>query len=86
MPRCVSHIAVGVVYHPPGEDNLPMPNHINDCSDYIRRTHPSAGIFVLGDFISLPDKPVRDYPMKQVVTGATHGNRTLDKIFTNVAE
>jgi hypothetical protein len=51
MPRCVSHIAVGVVYHPPGEDNLPMLNHKIDCLDYIRRTHPSAGIFVRGDFI-----------------------------------
>jgi hypothetical protein len=86
MPRCVSRIAVGVVYHPPGEDNLPMLNHIIDCLDYIRRTHPSAGILVLGDFNSFPDKPVRDYPTKQVVTGASRGDLVLHKIFTNVAE
>jgi hypothetical protein len=84
MPRNVSHIAIGVVYHPPDAASSPMSAYILDCVDSIRRLHPSAGVIVLGDFNSLHDGPVRDYPLKQIVTRATRGKRILDKIFTNI--
>jgi hypothetical protein len=71
MPRNVSHIAIGVVYHPPDAASFPMSASILDCVDSIRRLHPSAGVIVLGDFNSLHDGPVRDYPLKQIVTRAT---------------
>lgn len=86
MPRNVSHIAIGVVYHPPDAASYPMSAYILDCVDSIRRLHPSAGVIVLGDFNSLHDGPVRDYPLKQMVTRATRGKKILDKIFTNVSE
>lgn len=86
MPRSVSHIAVGVIYHPPDAASSPMLNHLIECIDRIRQLHPSAGIAILGDFNSLHDKPLRDYPMQQVVAGATRGKRTLDKIFTNISQ
>jgi len=75
MPRNVSHIAIGVVYHPPDAASSPMSAYILDCVDSIRRLHPSAGVIVLGDFNSLHDGPVRDYPLKQIVTRATRGKR-----------
>ena len=52
MPRCVSHIAIGVIYHAPDAAHAPMSTYILDCVDRIRRLHPSAGVVALGDFNS----------------------------------
>jgi hypothetical protein len=82
----VSHIAIGVVYHPPNAANPPMSAYILDCVDCIRQHHPSVGVIVLGDFNSLNDRPIRDYPLKQIITKATRGKRILDKIFTNIPD
>lgn len=50
------------------------------------RQHPYAGIAVLGDFNTLNDKALRDYPLKQIVRRPTRGKSTLDKIYTNVSD
>lgn len=86
MPRKISHIAVGVIYHPPGAPSGPMTQHIINNIDHIVSLHPHAGIILVGDFIALNDKTLRSYPLKQIVHQPTRGHATLDKIYTNVAE
>jgi hypothetical protein len=86
MPRQISHIVIGVIYHPPDAASGPMINHIITSIDSILQQHPYAGILLLGDFNSLNDKSLRDYPLKQVVNRPTRGRATLDKIFTNISD
>jgi len=86
MPRSLTHILIGVIYHPPdGNKNL-MISHILDCLDQASHLHPNLGIILVGDFNQLPDQSIRAYPLRQVVTSATRGKALLDKIFTNMQD
>ena len=84
MPRQVSHIVRGAIYHPPGAPNGPMLNHIIDAVDKIISQHPHTDIIILGDFNALDDKLIRAYPLKQIVYLPTRGKAVLDKIYTNI--
>ena len=85
MPRRVSHIAIGIIYHAPSADSSLTLKHILSCLDYISRTHPSAGFLLLGDFNHLNDSSIVSYPLKQVVKCATRKTAILDKIYTYIA-
>ena len=80
MPRTVSHILIGVVYHPPDADNRTTTDHLVDAVDTVMKRHPNAGVIILGDVNHLQDKPLREYPLKQLVSSATRGEALLDKI------
>ena len=67
MPRPVSHIAIGVIYHPPGAPSWSMSQHITNAMDTIISQHPYAGIVILGDFNTMDARSIRSYPLKQVV-------------------
>jgi hypothetical protein len=84
MPRLVSHIAVGVIYHPPRSESKCVISHILQCLDDIARSHPNAGIVLLGDFNHLNDTSIISFPLKQVVKSSTRRGKILDKIYTNV--
>ena len=86
MPRKISHIIVGVIYHPPDASSWPMTSHIISSIDSILQQHPHAGVMLLGDFNTLNDKSLRAYPLKQLVCEPTRGKATLDKIYTNIAD
>lgn len=86
MPRSVSHIAVGIYYHPPDANEFQLADHIIKSADYVTRTHPYSGIIILGDFNNFPDRYIISYPLKQVVHSATRNKRVLDKIYTNIHE
>jgi len=86
MPRKISHIAIGVIYHPPDAGSGPMTSHIINSIDSILQQHPYAGVMLLGDFNTLNDKSLRAYPLKQLVSEPTRGKATLDKIYTNIAD
>ena len=68
MPREISHVLIGVVYHPPRADNRSMLDHLILSMDTVSRQHPQTGIILLGDFNQLPDGQLRTYPLKQLVT------------------
>ena len=36
MPKSISHVLIGGVYHPPNADNKLMISHIMDCLDHIK--------------------------------------------------
>lgn len=85
MPREISHILIGAVYHPPSAHNGRMLDHLISTMDNVSRQHPYTGYILLGDFNQLPEGQLRTYPLKQTVTGPTRNSATLDKIFTNIA-
>jgi len=86
MPRSVSHLLIGIVYHPPDAVHKLMSDHLIDAIDNVMKRHPNAGVVLLGDFNHLYDSQLRQYPLKQIVTSATRGSAILDKIYTNVAD
>ena len=49
MPRYLSHIIIGVIYHPPNSKDHVTVSHIINSLDDITREHPAAGIMLLGD-------------------------------------
>jgi len=65
MPREVSHILIGAVYHPPKAHNGHMIEYLISFMDNISRQHPHTGIIILDDFNQLPDGQLRSYPMRQ---------------------
>ena len=84
MPRSLTHILIGVIYHPSDGNKHAMVSHILDCLDQTSHQHPNLGSILAGDFNQLPDQSIRAYPLRQVVTSATRGKAVLDKIFTNM--
>jgi hypothetical protein len=52
--------------------------------DNISKSHPSAGIMLIGDFNHLNDCLLKQYPLHQVVRDPTRGKAILDKIYTNL--
>jgi len=84
MPRQVSHIIFGVIYFPPNGDGARVVGYILDCLDKITQKHPHVGILLCGDFNQLNDRPIVNYPLKQLVTAATRRRNILDKIYTNI--
>ena len=85
MPREISHILIGAVYHPPNGCAAQTLNHLISSMDAISRLHPSLGIILLGDFNHLPDNQLRLYPLKQLVSSPTRHSAILDKIYTNIS-
>jgi hypothetical protein len=86
MPRMVSHIAVGAIYHPPGAPNRPMVHHIITAVDTIMSQHPHVGVMIIGDINALDDRSIISYPLKQTVRVPTRGKAILDKMHTNIAD
>ena len=50
MPRQLSHIAIGIIYHAPTADSSRSILHILNCLDSTSRDHPYAGLILLGNF------------------------------------
>ena len=86
MPRCVSHVLIGTIYHPPDVKSYITTTYITECLDKITQKHPNVGIVLTGDFNNLNDRVILSFPLKQIVRSATRNNRILDKIYTNISE
>jgi len=84
MPREVSHLLIGAVYHPPKANNSKMNDYLLTVLDCAHRENPSLEIMLFGDFNQLPDSQLRSYRLAQIVTIATRGSAILYKIFTDV--
>ena len=86
MPRYLSHVVIGAIYHPPSADDRLMTAHILSSLDTVTRSHPHAGIVLIGDFNKLRDTALLSYPLKQAVKSPTRGAAILDKIYTNIQD
>ena len=56
LPRGISSIDIGVVYHPPGAYNESMRDYMRDCPTKVECLHPDIGVIVAGDFNKLDAK------------------------------
>jgi len=84
MPRALSHVVIGAVYHLPSADDRAMTSHILHCLDSVTHDHPYAGVVLLDDFNQLRDATLLSYPLRQVVKAPTRGSSVLDKIYTSL--
>ena len=85
LPRSVSNIILGIVYHPPNADNFKTYSHISYSLDHILQKHPDAGVIITGDFNRFKDTYLKqNYKLSQIVNSPTRENSVLDKIFTNL--
>ena len=71
MPREVTHLLIGAVYHPPKANNFQMLDYLVSSLDETTRLHPNTGIMLFGDFNQLPDAQLKAYPLKQIVATPT---------------
>ena len=61
LPRMVSMLAIGCIYHPPDANNSSMYHYLISCIDSILRRSPQAGMIISGDFNQLKDKFLSDH-------------------------
>ena len=61
MPREVTNLLIGAVYHPPKANNFQMLDYLVASMDEFTRAHPYTGILMLGDFNQLPDSQQKSF-------------------------
>ena len=90
LPRGITSIVIGVVYHPPNAADPPMLDYLYHCLSLIQARHPGCGIILLGDFnktlFKKSSRLSNSFDLKQIVTFPTPGRNTLDPVFTNLKE
>jgi len=87
LPRGISSIDIGVVYHPPGADNESMRDYLRDCPTKIEGLNPNCGVIFAGDFNKLEAKSTfRLFQLKHLINFQTRGPNTLYQIFNNLSE
>ena len=87
LPRGISSIIAGVVYHPPKAKNSMMLDYLTKCLMDLESKYPNCGLLVLGDFNHLNDARLKsNFNLKQIVHFPTRGQNTLDKILTNLQD
>ena len=84
MPRYLSHVIIGVIYHPPNSKDHVTVSHVINSLDNITREYPAAGIMLLGDFNRLRYSAILSFPLKQIAKHSTRRSSILVKIYTNV--
>ena len=87
LPRGLSNIIAGVLYHPPEANNLSKAEYVKSCLERIEAKHPNSGIILAGDFNKLKFTSAASYfQLKPMVSFPTRGANILDQIFTNLHE
>ncbi|EDO34538.1 predicted protein, partial [Nematostella vectensis] len=90
LPRGITSIVVGLVYHPPSAADMPMLEYLHSCLSTMEASYPGCGTILLGDFNkTLVKKSTRlsnGFKLKQLVNFPTRGGNMLDPIFTNLGE
>lgn len=87
LPRKISSITLGVIYHPPGSDNWKMSSHLVTCVDKIRKHYPQTALIIVGDFNHMPDQYLKSAcNLTQVVNKTTLDRSIIDLIYTNIPE
>ena len=88
LPRGYSCLIIGTVYHPPPPaKDEPLLDYMMDSLSRIESDIPGAGIILAGDWNRANVSPViKQFRLTQVVHFPTRGDRTLDKVLTNLTE
>ena len=86
LPRGVSCIVMGTIYHPPKNRNAPLQEYLFKTLTSFESKFPGCGIILVGDFNHFKSSIIqRQYGLKQIFRFSTRGNKTLDKILTNLS-
>ena len=89
LPRGINSIIIATIYHPPGNDDHALGNHIFQYLDRALNRHPNSGIVLLGDLLGNQFNPgylCSYFKLKKAVHSATRGNNTLDQIYTTLSD
>ena len=87
LPRGLSSIVLGAIYHPPGSDNQAMIKYLTDCLTRVEAMYRNCGIIIMGDLNRLKTTSISiQFKLKQLVHFPTRGVRTLDVILTNLSQ
>ena len=87
LPRGLNSIILGVIYHPPGNNDTDLQAHVTENLDSILSSHPNSGIILTGDFNEFRHRRLcSSFNLMQIVNHATRGDNILDKVFTNISK
>jgi hypothetical protein len=85
LPKGLSCIIVGTVYHPPSAHAETMINFLLEQLASMESTYSNCGFIILGDFNNLDVGRIKNqFRLKQLIQFHTRGNRTLYLILTNL--
>ena len=87
LPRKISHVNIGLVYHPPKSDDWAMVNHLINSIDSIKGKFIMSDFMIFGDFNHLKDKYFKSSTqLKQIVKTPTHESSIIDLCYTSINE
>ena len=85
LPRGFSCLIIGIIYHPPQDDDATFTDHLISSLDAALNKYPNAGIMLVGDFNRLNYRYISNhFNLRQTVKNPTRGAAILDLIFTNL--
>ena len=85
LPRGITNLIVGTVYHPPSADNSDMLDYLLNCLSLLESRFPNCGLIILDDFNKLNVSRLRCYNLKQIANFPTRGNNMLDIVQANLS-
>ena len=83
LPRGFSCPIIGIIYHPPQDDDASFTEHLISSLDTALNKHPHAGIMLVGDFNRF-NRISNHFNLRETVTNPTRRAAILDLIFTNL--
>lgn len=86
LPRGISDIVLGVIYHPPSANDAIMLDYLTNCLSTLEANNPNSGIILLGDLNRTlnTSRLSFNFGLKQIINFPPRGSNTLDKILTNL--
>ena len=87
LPRGFSCIVLGIIYHPPNNNNPAILDYLWQSLSSIESRFPNSGLLIVGDFNRLNTKRLQNsFDLKQIVKFPTRGDKILDLVLTNLRE
>ena len=87
LRRDYSNIIVGVIYHPPSDNDALIRDHLLSSLTQTESEFSNCGIILAGDFNRLNiNFLLKNFRLKQLVKVSTRNNATLDLLLTNLPE
>ena len=85
LPRGITNVIVGIVYHPPSADDPLMIHYLYESLTSIESQFPNSGTILLGDFNKLKvSRNKNAFNLKQIIKFPTCGGNILDLVMTDL--
>ena len=85
LPRGFSCIVLGIIYHPPNNNNPAILDYLWQSLSSIESRFPNSGLLIVGDFNRLNTKRLQNsFDLRQIVKFPTRGDKILDLVLTNL--